>query len=488
MKEQKPERKKTFVDYLLTVILIIAVGVFCFAGYKLISIYLEYKEGTDEYHKIAQMAVTVREPENEKSETDNVRTDNKNEEITESVNTDVIIEETNEETRDNIDGKIDKEIVRGKEKETDGETEEETEEKIDTDISEESGVEQEKKTISYADIGIQMMEVLQEVIESGNTVSIDEKQEHVQVETNADPQILTKPHDYDLISEKESKIEESETTEQKLMRLQKLYEGVSSIIKKEVTFQNSIVKDERFRPLMEKIEDIFLSHRYPLVWALDRLRDNLSAVDLGMRTAAYVRENGLGIDAPLEVDFEVLQNINEDVIGWIYVEAIDTINYPIVKGKDNDEYLHHTYEGKYNFAGTLFIDYENNRDFSDSNTLVYGHNMKNGSMFGQLKTFVGKPEIYEKSRYFWILTPKADYRYEIIAAYTTGVKSETYTLFTDPGKKYLEYIDKIREWSSIKTTERKFTVRDKIVTLSTCTGNESTRFVVQGIRVNTIAK
>ena len=61
------------------------------------------------------------------------------------------------------------------------------------------------------------------------------------------------------------------------------------------------------------------------------------------------------------------------------------MNYPIVQAADNDKYLHLTYEGNYNFAGTIFIDYENSSDFNDCNTLVYGHNMKNGSMFGQLK-------------------------------------------------------------------------------------------------------
>ncbi len=74
-------------------------------------------------------------------------------------------------------------------------------------------------------------------------------------------------------------------------------------------------------------------------------------------------------------------------MGWIYVEAVPDINYPIVHGKDNETYLHRTYEKNYNFAGTIFVDYENKGDFSDCNTIVYGHNMKNGSMFAQLKKF-----------------------------------------------------------------------------------------------------
>ena len=187
---------------------------------------------------------------------------------------------------------------------------------------------------------------------------------------------------------------------------------------------------------------------------------------------------------PINVDFDKLRSVNEDVVGWIYVDALDDISYPVVQGKDNDTYLHRTYEKNYNFAGTIFVDYENSRDFSDCNTLVYGHNMKNGSMFGHLKKFVQDKETYQKSKYFWILTPEKNYRYEIVSAYTTGVNSDTYTLFKGPGDEFQEYLKKIKDYSEIATEEKDLTIKDKIVTLSTCTGNESTRFVVQGKRVS----
>ena len=145
-----------------------------------------------------------------------------------------------------------------------------------------------------------------------------------------------------------------------------------------------------------------------------------------------------------------------------------------------------TYEKNYNFAGTIFIDYENSGDFNDCNTLVYGHNMKNGSMFGQLKKFSKDPETYKKSKYFWIFTPEKDYRYEIISAYVTAVNSDTYTLFKGPGKEFQDYLDKMPTLSEIQTTPGTLTIQDKIVTLSTCTGNESTRYVVQGKRVDTL--
>lgn len=187
---------------------------------------------------------------------------------------------------------------------------------------------------------------------------------------------------------------------------------------------------------------------------------------------------------PIEVDFDKLKSVNEDVVGWIYVDALPDISYPIVKGKDNQTYLHQTYEKNYNFAGTIFVDYENSGDFSDCNTLVYGHNMKNGSMFGHLKKFREDDRLYKQDKYFWILTPERNYRYEIISAYTTGVNSDTYALFKGPGEEFEKYLETIKGYSEIQTDDTDLTIKDKIVTLSTCTGNESTRFVVQGKRVD----
>ena len=190
------------------------------------------------------------------------------------------------------------------------------------------------------------------------------------------------------------------------------------------------------------------------------------------------------VKPPIEVDFDKLKSVNEDVVGWIYVDALPDISYPIVKGKDNQTYLHQTYEKNYNFAGTIFVDYENSGDFSDCNTLVYGHNMKNGSMFGHLKKFREDDRLYKQDKYFWILTPERNYRYEIISAYTTGVNSDTYTLFKGPGEEFEKYLETIKGYSEIQTDDTDLTIKDKIVTLSTCTGNESTRFVVQGKRVD----
>ena len=185
---------------------------------------------------------------------------------------------------------------------------------------------------------------------------------------------------------------------------------------------------------------------------------------------------------PIQVDFEALRAINEDVIGWIYVEGLD-ISYPVVRGIDNEYYLHRTYEKTYNFAGTIFIDDENEDEWNDCNTLVYGHNMKNGSMFGTLRQF-SEGDAYEKSHYFWMLTPEKNYKYEIFSAYVTAVNSDTYTLFKGPSGEFQEWLTKMKSNSAIDTGDVSLDAGDKVMTLSTCTGDSSTRYVVQGKRLN----
>lgn len=186
--------------------------------------------------------------------------------------------------------------------------------------------------------------------------------------------------------------------------------------------------------------------------------------------------------SPLEINFKELEAINKDVAGWIYMEALPDISYPIVQGNDNDFYLHHTYKKESLFAGSIFVDCKNTKDFSDQNTIVYGHNMKNGSMFGQLKKYK-KQETVDKSLYFWIITPDDAYKYKIFSIYTANVDGDTYTLIKGPGKKTIEYGNSMKAKSNINMGEYNFKETDKIVTLSTCTGDSSTRFVIQGVRI-----
>ena len=178
------------------------------------------------------------------------------------------------------------------------------------------------------------------------------------------------------------------------------------------------------------------------------------------------------------VDFESLKKVNEDIIGWIRVNALD-ISYPIAQSTDNDYYLHRTFERVDNFAGCIFMEYQNHSDFSDKNTIIYGHNMKNGSMFGTLRKFY-EDEVYEKAPYFWIYTPDKIYRYDIFSCAEVPVDSLAYQItFSEEGS-FEKYISDAYSRSVVKGNDIKVTPEDKIVTLSTCTGNEATRFIVQG--------
>lgn len=178
------------------------------------------------------------------------------------------------------------------------------------------------------------------------------------------------------------------------------------------------------------------------------------------------------------IDFESLQEVNEDIIGWLKVNALD-ISYPIAQGEDNDYYLHRTFEGVENFAGCIFMEYQNSSDFSDKNTIIYGHNMKNGSMFGKLKKFY-EEGVYESKPYFWIYTPDKIYRYDIFSCSQVGAYSDTYQITFSEDEDFETYIKRAFESSIVDGTAIDVDADDKIVTLSTCTGNEATRFVVQG--------
>jgi sortase B len=192
---------------------------------------------------------------------------------------------------------------------------------------------------------------------------------------------------------------------------------------------------------------------------------------------APLLEAELDFDPP-QIDFAELQNMNPDVIGWLQIEGIDDINYPVVQGEDNSYYLHRTFKKASNFAGSIFIDYTNSPDFSDCNTIIYGHNMKNGSMFGKLKQLY-ESEKYKDSKYLWICTPNGKYRYEIFSMQYAAVNSDTYTLFSDHDEAFGEYLEKMAKRSKVDMGTENLTKDDYVVTLSTCTSNETVRFVVQ---------
>lgn len=187
------------------------------------------------------------------------------------------------------------------------------------------------------------------------------------------------------------------------------------------------------------------------------------------------------IPVSLEIDFDQLREINDDIVGWLYYEPLD-LSYPIVRGDDNEYYTHYTFENEKVSSGAIFMDFLNRKDFSDYNTIIYGHNMRNGTMFGSLKKLMNDTSIVEEDPYFYVFTEDKAFMYEIASLYITNVESETYNLIAseEDQQDYIEYIQKVSSWY----WDKEITSADKIVTLSTCHGLHSdNRTVVHGVLI-----
>jgi sortase B len=183
---------------------------------------------------------------------------------------------------------------------------------------------------------------------------------------------------------------------------------------------------------------------------------------------------------PIEVNFDALNKINPDIVGWIYI-GVEEISYPIVQADDNDYYLHRTVEGTENFAGSIFMEYQNSPDFTDPNTIIYGHNMKDLSMFAKLH-FLYEYEDYLLDDTFWIITPDGSYEYQMFCIEYTVSDGNAYTLFSGPSADVEDYIAERAAQSSAKLPLGEYDENSKIVTLSTCTSAYGEgRYVVQGI-------
>ena len=182
--------------------------------------------------------------------------------------------------------------------------------------------------------------------------------------------------------------------------------------------------------------------------------------------------------APIEVDFAALQAINPDITAWIYCE--DTfINYPVLHGETNDMYLRHLYDHSYLISGSIFVEAANRRNFQDANTIIYGHHMKNETMFGALSRWE-EQDFYEAHQVFWILTPDQDYKVEVLGGYRTSSYSDTYTIFSEPGAELDAYLEKMLE-QSLFTSHAKPEEGARYVLLTTCDyAFTNARFVLHG--------
>ncbi len=183
------------------------------------------------------------------------------------------------------------------------------------------------------------------------------------------------------------------------------------------------------------------------------------------------------------VDFEKLSKKNQDVIGWIRFDPEPSvINYPIVQGKDNQEYLHKTFAKNENGLGAIFLNVDNSSNFKDKHSIIYGHRMKDGSMFRHIQDYE-KKDFWKKNQNFYIYTPNGRViTYRVYAAGEVVDMSEAYETDFADGKAYQAFIDQTKK-DALYETGVKVRTADKVVTLSTCTSSsDNHRFVIHGVK------
>lgn len=183
-------------------------------------------------------------------------------------------------------------------------------------------------------------------------------------------------------------------------------------------------------------------------------------------------------EARLTIDFEGLKAANPDIIGWIEVPGAG-ISYPLVQGNDNSYYLTHMSSGKYGIHGSIFMDCHNAPDFSGSNTIIYGHNMKDGTMFAALSEYQS-PALYQQYPYFYIYLPDGVLKYQIFSCYCGQIGSMGYTYAFPQKAAFQDFLDALQSYASYGT-DIQAGITDHIVTLSTCVNTDRDyRYLIHG--------
>lgn len=190
----------------------------------------------------------------------------------------------------------------------------------------------------------------------------------------------------------------------------------------------------------------------------------------------------------LQIDYDGLTATNSEFVGVIYIPVLN-LTYPIAQSTGNDKYLHTTFEGTRNASGCIFLDCAASKDFSDPNSFIFGHNMKNGTMFGSLKQFLQKEELCDEDPYIYIYQKDQVLVYRIFAYYTIPVRDDVYDDFSgdDGYDAYVADAGKHSVYHSSKEEKIDWSSRPDLLTLSTCyaTGHVN-NFIVQAALVENV--
>lgn len=212
-------------------------------------------------------------------------------------------------------------------------------------------------------------------------------------------------------------------------------------------------------------------------WLIDREKNK----KIADKVSEAILDNNSSEEIEYKVDFEKLKEINNQIVAYLKVNGTK-IEYAIVQAKDNDYYLRRDLEKKYNIGGSIFMDYKNKLDGTDKNIVIYGHNVKDGSMFGTLNNIL-KEEWYNNEENYVIdlKTEKEEYKYQVFSVYK--IENEEYYIDTEfEGSEFKNFI-KTLENRSIKKFNTDVTENDSILTLSTCANSNQYRVVLHAKRV-----
>ena len=194
--------------------------------------------------------------------------------------------------------------------------------------------------------------------------------------------------------------------------------------------------------------------------------------------AVTADEDGSGFS----VDFDALLEINPDTIAWIRFDEPSIINYPVVKSADNNEYLTKTFAENDNKLGAIFMDMRNSRDFSDRNTVIYGHHLNvSPEMFSRLHLYEDE-EFCREHPNFYIYTPDGSVRtYTVFSAGIVNAAANNYDVEFASDEEFEQYIELCRESSNYQV-DVEVNAQSQILSLSTCTGDQrDERFLLQGV-------
>ena len=218
-----------------------------------------------------------------------------------------------------------------------------------------------------------------------------------------------------------------------------------------------------------------------IIYIAKWLVDNIENKKLADKVSEAIIENSENEEVDYKVNFEKLKEINNQIVAYLKVNGTK-IEYAVVQAKYNNYYLRRNLDKKYNVGGSIFMEYKNKLDGTDKNIIIYGHNIKDGSMFGTLKNVLEKEWYNNEENYIIdLITEKEEQKYQVFSVYK--IENEDYYIDTEFKKnEFKKFVNKLKV-RSIKDFEIEITEEDSILTLSTCADNNKYRVVLHAKRI-----